>query len=370
MASVQESKKNIDIDGGWKDSFIKNLLTPKALSLIFFVFYGTFSVCMLRFVRFRDVPVMYTAASALFIGEIVKGTFSIYFLILQTKSLTATAQTLYTETFINYTECIKSTIPALCYVLQNLLYYYAISYLDATLLLVTEQIRILTTACFATTILHKKLSNIQWMSMVVLIIGIIFMQWQASEGAAKSEEVTNGTDVVTTTHYYPIPNPLKISPTIIGLIMVLIGSVLSGFTGIYLEKMYKDNLMSVWVRNLHLAMFSIPMLVVAALITDFKQIMAGGFFNGFDYWVLTVSVVFGIHGILIALILKYASTILKCFATGFVIALTTIVSIFLFDKHISYLFVIGTCIVLSSVFLYSNFPYIQPKQKGENISGV
>uniref|UniRef100_A0AC35TJ30 UDP-galactose transporter n=1 Tax=Rhabditophanes sp. KR3021 TaxID=114890 RepID=A0AC35TJ30_9BILA len=344
------------------------LVSMKSLTLIFFVFHSTLSVCLLRYVRFRDVKVMYAAPAALFVGELVKIGLSVIFLSWESKSVKKALKLIYVGTVIEWRECLKASVASACYVFQNLLYYYSISYLDATLLLVTQQIKILTTALFAVLLLKKRLSLVQWSSMVVLIFGIILVQWKVEKKAAGVVEnntttasSVEGTTVFlsTTTPYYPLPNPLNLSPGIIGLIMVLIASILSGFTGIYLEKMFKNSTLSLWTRNFQLAVFSIPLLLCLAMITDYDQITNGGLFNGFDTWVFAVSFVFGVHGLIVALLLKHASSILKCFASGFVIAMTSIVSIFLFNKWPSYLFVIGTLIILVAVFLYSNFPYKQ-----------
>uniref|UniRef100_A0A0N5A2S6 UDP-galactose translocator n=1 Tax=Parastrongyloides trichosuri TaxID=131310 RepID=A0A0N5A2S6_PARTI len=343
---------------------IKDLLPLKTFSILFFIFHGTLSICMLRYVRFRKIDHMFIAPVALMVGEIVKILLSLTFLSYENKSLTSAGKIIYVETVINWKSFLKTSIPAFCYAIQNLLYYYAISYLDATLLLILQQIKILTTAFFSVILLKKKLSSIQWLSMIVLIFGIILVQIKVS--SIKSSLIFQNSTLInsnnsnnileTTTHYYPLPNYFNIPPQLIGLIMVLIGTTVAGFVGTFLEKMFKSNVTSIWARNFQLSVFSIPIHLITAYVSEYNKISSYGLFVGFDHFVILMAFIFGVHGMVVAMLLKHASSILKCFASGFVITLTAIVSIFLFDKWPSYLMIIGTLVILVAVYMYSNYP--------------
>ncbi|CEF69343.1 UDP-galactose translocator [Strongyloides ratti] len=339
---------------------IKKLLPLKTLSILFFIFHGTLSVCMLRYVRFRKVSNMFIAPVALMVGEFFKIFLSIIFLSIENKSLIGAVKILYLETLINWKTFLKTSIPAFCYAIQNLLYYYAISYLDATLLLVLQQIKILSTAFFTVVLLKKKLSPLQWLSMLILIIGIILVQIKFP--TIKNDEHSNNSTkknetIETTTHFYPLPNPFHIPPQIIGLTMVMIGTTIAGFVGTFLEKMFKNNDTSIWARNFQLSIFSIPVHLSTAFASEFNKISTNGLFIGFDYMVLLMAFIFGVHGMVVAILLKHASSILKCFASGFVITLTALVSIIVFDKWPSYLMIVGTLVIFIAVYIYTNYPY-------------
>lgn len=66
-------------------------------------------------------------------------------------------------------------------------------------------------------------------------------------------------------------------------------------------------------------------------------------------------------GLLVAVVVKYADNLLKGFATSIAIILSCIVSVILFDFHISLQFSIGTLLVLASIFLYGYQPTNPPK---------
>uniref|UniRef100_A0A0K0F250 UDP-galactose translocator (inferred by orthology to a human protein) n=1 Tax=Strongyloides venezuelensis TaxID=75913 RepID=A0A0K0F250_STRVS len=357
--SDNDSEKFNLTDGNWFLKF-KNLIPIKTLSILFFIFHGTLSVCMLRYVRFRKVEYMFIAPVALMTGEFFKIFLSIIFLTIENSSLINAAKILHLETMINWKSFLKTSIPAFCYAIQNLLYYYAISYLDATLLLVLQQIKILTTAFFTVILLKRKLSTIQWLSMVVLIVGIILVQIKFPN-IKNSNTVYNSTNVnntiETTSHYYPLPNPFHIPPQIIGLIMVLTGTTIAGFVGTFLEKLFKSSVTSIWARNFQLSIFSIPVHLTTAFLSEYNKISTHGLFIGFDYWVILMAFIFGVHGMVVAILLKHASSILKCFASGFVIILTALVSIALFDKWPSYLMIFGTLVIFVAVYMYTQYPY-------------
>lgn len=68
-------------------------------------------------------------------------------------------------------------------------------------------------------------------------------------------------------------------------------------------------------------------------------------------WTVVTNQAFG--GLLVAIVIKYADNIIKGFATSIAIVVSTILSIFLFGFEIKPLFVFGSILVISAVYLYS-----------------
>lgn len=58
---------------------------------------------------------------------------------------------------------------------------------------------------------------------------------------------------------------------IIGFITVLIACVLSGFAGIYFEKILKGSRVSVWMRNIQLAALSAPIAAIMIAVGQFNK---------------------------------------------------------------------------------------------------
>ena len=67
-------------------------------------------------------------------------------------------------------------IPSIIYLVQNNLLYVAASNLDVATYQITYQLKILTTAVFAVLMLNKKLIKTQWISLVILVIGVAMVQ--------------------------------------------------------------------------------------------------------------------------------------------------------------------------------------------------
>lgn len=78
-------------------------------------------------------------------------------------------------------------LPSSLYTLQQfLLYFYLLAYIsiryialrniDAATYQITFQLKILTTAIFSVTLMKKKLSLIQWLSLLLLMFGVALVQ--------------------------------------------------------------------------------------------------------------------------------------------------------------------------------------------------
>lgn len=142
---------------------------------------------------------------------------------------------------------------------------------------------------------------------------------------------------------------------LIGMLAALSACVLSGFAGIYFEKILKGSSISIWMRNVQLSVISIPAGLIHAAVKDWASLIDHGFFYGYNYFVIYLILLQALGGLLVAVVVKYADNILKGFATSLAIILSCILSIYLFGFRINFEFVAGASLVIASVFLYS-FP--------------
>lgn len=140
-------------------------------------------------------------------------------------------------------DTLKVCVPSMVYVVQNNLLYVAASHLDAAtyqvsmdnekktglkiiisfLIQVTYQLKILTTALFTVAILRRQLIATQWTALVVLLVGVAMVQLAQTEPEKASKSSTSGPEQ----HRW------------VGFGAALAACVLSGFAGIYFEKILK-----------------------------------------------------------------------------------------------------------------------------------
>lgn len=197
---------------------------------------------------------------------------------------------------------------------------------------------------FAVIILRKRLLSTQWLSLVILVAGIVLVQTAQSD---KPTIVADGN--------LPKQNRL------IGFGAAFGACILSGFAGIYFEKMLKGADISVWMRNVQLSLVSIPFAAITCSVTDSSRIMDKGFFFGYDIFVWYLVVLQACGGLLVALVVKYADNILKGFATSLAIIIACVASIYLFNFNLTFQFAAGTLLVMISIFMYGYVPKSKPK---------
>ncbi|KAG9127025.1 hypothetical protein FRC07_001001 [Ceratobasidium sp. 392] len=80
-------------------------------------------------------------------------------------------------------DCWKLSIPAILYVIQNNLQFVAASNLDVATFQVTYQMKILTTAAFSVMLLRKRLSKAKWAALFFLAVGVGIVQIQSTAPA-------------------------------------------------------------------------------------------------------------------------------------------------------------------------------------------
>ncbi|CAK5081747.1 unnamed protein product [Meloidogyne enterolobii] len=279
--------------------------------------------------------------------------------------------------FTNFLDTLKVGIPAFIYVIQNFLLYVAVENLDAGTYMVTYQLKILTTAIFTVLILKRKLSIQQWISLIVLILGVAIVQISANKNKQQlinnnnlntttiinlnnlnltnfvvnntnKEILNNSSSSTSLTHHQHIQNPF------IGFISIIIACILSGFAGIYLEKILKSNDVSIWLRNTQLAFLSIPIGLFVIWVNDSEKVKIKGFMQGFDLIVWMAVLLQALGGLVVAIVIKYADNILKAFGTSVSIVVATIASILLFSNFPSLLF-IGGAVKIKKYLILSNF---------------
>eukprot|EP00929_Paragymnodinium_shiwhaense_P105069 TRINITY_DN6997_c0_g2_i1.p1 TRINITY_DN6997_c0_g2~~TRINITY_DN6997_c0_g2_i1.p1 ORF type:complete len:396 (+),score=97.28 TRINITY_DN6997_c0_g2_i1:97-1284(+) len=237
-------------------------------------------------------------------------------------------------------ETLKICVPSLLYTLQNNLMFVSLSRLPAAVQQVTYQLKIFTTALLSVLILGKTLTVQKWLSLVLLVVGVLMVQC-TKEGLALDQVATGG----------------DLSDAMVGFCAVLAACFTSGFASVYLEMLLKNTRASIWERNVQLGAFGGAMALGAVIIQDGNKVLHGGLTQGYDLRVVCVILNNALGGLLCAAVLKYADNILRCFSTALSIILTVLLSWLALQEYVpDALFVVGTILAIMATFFYTLGP--------------
>jgi len=317
----------------------------KYISLITLTVQNALLSLSMRYARTREGD-LFLSSTAVLLSEIVKLSICLAIVYIQRGGITGLIATINSQIVQQPKDTLKVCIPSFVYVVQNNLLYVSASHLDAATYQVTYQLKILTTAIFAVFLLKKVLLRTQWLSLGTLIIGVVLVQLAQTSG----QETVGGHE----------------QNKFVGFAAALTACCLSGFAGIYFEKMLKNSDVSVWMRNVQLSLCSIPFGLITCYGYDGAKIRDRGFFFGYDNFIYYLVLLQAAGGLIVAVVVKYADNILKGFATSLAIVISCIASIYLFNFTLTLQFVIGALFVIFSIFLYG---YV-PKQTNATVTKV
>lgn len=325
------------MDVPFKDMKRADMLKYGAL-LVLVMQNSTLALTM-RYSRSRG-DVMYISSTAVVMSEIVKLVAASCLISIEEGSIGGLWSKLYHEVVLMPADFAKLLIPACLYTLQNNLAYIAVSNLDAASYQVLYQLKILTTALFSVVLLRRHLDLSKWLSLIVLVGGVSLVQVSGLKTGGAASEADAATGNMT-----------------IGLVSVILACCSSGFAGVYFEKVLKGSEVSVWVRNVELALIGIIVGTVGVWYTDSAMVNEHGYFYGYTPIVWAVIALQALGGIVVALVVKHADSVLKGFSTAISIVVSCLVSYMFFGEvQLSPVFVMGVSLVIISTLMYSTKP--------------
>jgi len=212
---------------------------------------------------------------------------------------------------------LRLAVPAVVYYIQQNLEFVALNHMEAAVFQVFVQMKLITAAVFSVALLKRKLTRIQWISLFLLCVGVSIAQMQAP--SCDDEPKEGLTDIV-------------------GILATMALVSLSGFAGVYTEKVLKGPATAdvpFCFLQILLALVSLFLGSVLGLFQDMHLIGEYGFFHNFNLYTYLTVVVSAAGGLLVAATLKYASSIAKGYAVSVAIVTTGIASRFLFNTQLS-----------------------------------
>ncbi|KAJ5905122.1 uncharacterized protein N7473_002038 [Penicillium subrubescens] len=329
----------------------------------------------------------YLTSTAVFLSEVVKLAIALT-MALYDVSKNAPPSMPATSLFFSLSSAVlsgdswKLAIPAGLGVFSNSLQYIALSNMRAATFQVTFQLQFVTTAIFGLMALRRSIAPRKWGLLLLLLLGVALVQfpdasaeqmsfgdeasrlhfprsleeWKAVKGVGGAAKVHKRSatyegieeDILTA-------NP-RLNPTV-GLLAVIGAALTSGMGGVYFEKVLKDssNHISLWVRNVQLAIYSVfPALFIGVVFRDGERIANDGFFQGYNWTVWATIVIQALGGIISTFAISHTQRDPRCLATTSSIILSIIGSIWLFDFELTASFFLGSAAVLVATHYYGN----------------
>jgi UDP-sugar transporter A1/2/3 len=319
----------------------------KWVSLVALTGQTTLQVYVIKFARAGGTP--YLNSTVVLFAELLKTITCIFLLSGELGGLSKAISMIRNDFLGDPIESLKVSVPALAYIVQNTLIFYSLDKLSMAVQQVTYQLKILAAAVFSLVLLGRNLTAIKWASICSLVLGVVLVQVPRGHDSATAA-VSSSTTAPT--------SESSLNDGLLGFIAVVCASFTSGFAGVYMEKVLKSA-NSIWFRNVQLGSFGSIIGLISALAQSPDEIVNGGLMQGYTWRVLVVIATLAFGGLLCAVVLKYADSILRQFSTALSISLTSVISwLALNEYEPDFLFLVGTFIVMMSTFTY-NFEVLE-----------
>lgn len=255
----------------------------------------------------RTLKPAYLATVAVFFAECLKLVGAVLLLTCEVRSPRVALVQIASLVCENGSATMLFAVPAICYTLQNNLWYYALSHLDPVTAAVTSQMKIITTAIATVIMLGRKLTWLQWCALFGLTCGLVVMQWGSQEKlpTTRAIEAAGGKEGLTTP-----------KNSVGGAVAMLLATILSAYSGVFLERLFKTVKLTLWLQSIQLSVFALPVAFLTMCAYDHRALRHGRLMVGFNEVVWVAVSLNAVGGIAVSMALKYADNILKVSSAG------------------------------------------------------
>ncbi|KAG9448392.1 hypothetical protein H6P81_014520 [Aristolochia fimbriata] len=227
-------------------------------------------------------------------------------------------------------------IPSIIYLIHNNVQFATLTYVDTSTYQIMGNLKIVTTGILFRLFLRRKLSNLQWMAIVLLAVGTTTSQ-------------VKGCGELSCDSLFSAP--------IQGYMLGILSACLSALAGVYTEFLMKKNNDSLYWQNVQLYTFGAIFNMARLLLDDFKSGFESGpwwqrLFNGYSITTWMVVLNLGSTGLLVSWLMKYADNIVKVYSTSMAMLLTMVLSVYLFEFKPTLQLFLGIIICMMSLHMY------------------
>lgn len=227
-------------------------------------------------------------------------------------------------------------IPSVIYLIHNNVQFATLTYVDTSTYQIMGNLKIVTTGILFRLFLQRKLSNLQWMGIILLAIGTTTSQ---VKGCGE-----------------PSCDSLFSAP-IQGYMLGILSACLSALAGVYTEFLMKKNNDSLYWQNVQLYTFGAIFNMARLIVDDFRSGFEKGpwwgrLFYGYSISTWMVVLNLGSSGLLVSWLMKYADNIVKVYSSSMAMLLTMILSVYMFNFKPTLQLFLGIIICMMSVHMY------------------
>ncbi|XP_077251212.1 nucleotide-sugar transporter family protein isoform X2 [Tasmannia lanceolata] len=227
-------------------------------------------------------------------------------------------------------------IPSIIYLIHNNVQFATLTYVDTSTYQIMGNLKIVTTAILFRLFLRRKLSNLQWMAIVLLAVGTTTSQVKGC-GEASCDSL--------------------FSAPIQGYMLGILSACLSALAGVYTEFLMKKNNDTLYWQNLQLYTFGAIFNMARLILDDFRSEFVKGpwwqrLFDGYSITTWMAVLNLGSTGLLVSWLIKYADNIVKVYSTSMAMLLTMVLSVYLFTFKPTVQLFLGIIICMMSLHMY------------------
>ncbi|XP_052769020.1 UDP-galactose transporter senju-like [Mya arenaria] len=241
-------------------------------------------------------------------------------------------------------------VPAGLYCFYNNLQFENLANYDPTTYYLLLQFRVVVTGVVFQIVFKKKLSYIQWASLIFLTLGCIIKEYGRVFTSETSSTTETGVSAFFDRH----------------LILIMVQVFCSCFAGVYNEYLLKGRGSDIHIMMQNVFMY-VDSIVCNVIALGYKGQLTTAFTTDnissiFQVTVICIMINNAAIGIVVSLFLRSLNSILKTFASALELLFTAVLCWIIFGIAIDWYTVLAILIVTAATFLYAQNPVVNKPQ--------